>query len=79
MKVANIQSFYLAPDVIGYIIYQSEKLKMSRSAIVEMMVRYIASQDQEYIGAGYDENTTSNLDNFIQHPELFEDDFGFYG
>lgn len=64
MKVAEIQSYYLAPDVINYLVYLSEKLKMSRSGIVEMIVRYVASQDQEFIG-DRNENSVTNIDNIV--------------
>lgn len=79
MRVASIQSFYLAPDVVGYIQYQSEALKLSRSAIVEMMVRYIASQDSNYTGDKEDEDFSSNIDNQLQYSTVPEDDFIFNG
>lgn len=79
MRIASIQSFYLAPDVVGYIQYQSESLKLSRSAIVEMMVRYIASQDTQYIGDKEDANFSSNIDDQLQYSSVSEDDFIFNG
>lgn len=79
MRVASIQSFYLAPDVVGYINYQSETLKLSRSAIVEMMVRYVASQDGQYIGEKEDADISSDIYDQLQHCPVSEDDFIFNG
>lgn len=79
MRVASIQSFYLAPDVVGYIQYQSDTLKLSRSAIVEMMVRYIASQDRSFIGDKEDADFSSNIDDKLQYSSVSEDDFIFNG
>lgn len=79
MRVASIQSFYLAPDVVGYIQHQSEALKLSRSAIVEMMIRYIASQDTQYIGDKEDANVSSDINDQLQYSSVPEDDFIFNG
>lgn len=69
----SIQSYTLNDDVTKYIEFASYYLKMSKTAVVEMIVRYIAAYDTLYQEVKDYEDWQTRVDDNLQYGTVLAD------